>query len=91
VNEKGSDARGLSPRVEPRIRFALRLIASIKCTASAPAARRGRPIRGIDDEVRAIGDELAVDAEHVCDSGLDLLGRIEALAQPPRGCIDQRA
>lgn len=91
VNEKGSDARRLGPGVEPRIRFALRLIASVESAASAPTAGGSRPVRGIDDEVRAVGDELAVDAEHVCDGGFDLLGRIEARAQPARGCIDQRA
>src|SRR5256885_12874721 len=91
MDEEGAYPRWLDARIDERIGAVLRLITAVQREAPTPAAGCDELAVDIGDEIRAIGDELAVGPKEIAQRAVDLALRIERRAQSADRFVDQRA
>lgn len=106
VNEEGADLRSVASGIEERILPTGPVIAAVKCFAFAPATtpdnyrlgglvllRSELDTDGLSfgDEIRSVGDQLAVHSEYGLERAFDLGRGIVLRLQAAHRRIDQRA
>ena len=90
MDEEGADLRRIGRGIQlARIAILVR-VAAEQGTAPAPAATPGELSVGLDHEVRAVADELRVDAKGAVQRALDLPRRVVGWAELTRGQGYQR-
>ncbi len=85
VNEEGADASRIVCWVESGVGCEPCAFAAEDCAATTPAATTNDVAGVLDDEVSAIGDQLAVHAEDGAKCCIHLRGRIERSLQSTYG------